>query len=90
MIIGASSARGSCRHNRNYQESRQLLRISGPMLVLGLHAEYAHVGLCGVDRWANPEHGYALCRPRSRSEEMLVDEVSARLNLEHVDLAAEF
>ena len=59
------------------------------MLVLGLHAECAHVGFCGVDRWAVPELGHALCRPRSRSEGMLVNEISARLNLEHVDTAAE-
>ena len=59
------------------------------MLVLGLHAECAHVGLCGVDRWAIPELGHALCCARSCREGMLVHEVSARLDLEHVDLAAE-
>ena len=60
-----------------------------PVLVLGLHAEYAHVGLCGADRWAVPELGHALCRTRSRSEGMRVNGISARLNLEHVDIAAE-
>ena len=60
-----------------------------PVLVLGLPAECANLGLCGVDGWAVPELGHALCRPRSRSEGMLMNEASARLNLEHVDLAAE-
>ena len=60
------------------------------MLVLGLCAECAHVGLCGVYRRAVPELGHALCRPRSPSEGMLVNDRSVRLNLEHVDVAAEF
>ena len=89
VILWTSSPQGSGRHNRVGQESRRLLGISRPVLVLRHHAECAHMGLCSVDCWTLPELHHALCGPRRGGQWVFVDEVSACRDLERVDLAAE-
>ena len=60
------------------------------MLVLGLHAVYAHVVLRGVNRRALSDLRHALRGPRSGRQRVFMDEVSARCDLKRIDIAAEF